>query len=193
MQNFFDIEQSRAFINNVSEYPEDLALRVYTSRLLGSNRNLVLHGGGNTSVKTILPDITGVDRQVIFVKGSGADLKTIAPKGFTGLNLEPLRKLCSLENLSEDDMDNQLRIHRILANSPDPSVETVVHAFLPHKYIDHTHADSILILTNSINGPAMLKVALGPDIAVIPYIMSGFPLAKSILAAYEKNPDIEAV
>ncbi len=193
MQNFFDIEQSRAFINNFSEYPEDLALRVYTSRLLGSNRNLVLHGGGNTSVKTILPDITGVDRQVIFVKGSGADLESVAPEGFTGLNLEPLRKLCSLENLSEDDMDNQLRIHRILANSPDPSVETVVHAFLPHKYIDHTHADSILILTNSVNGPAMLKEAMGPDIAVIPYIMSGFPLAKSILAVYEKNPDIEAV
>lgn len=193
MQNFFNIEQSRAFINNFSEYPEDLALRVYTSRLLGSNINLVLHGGGNTSVKTVLPDITGADRQVIFVKGSGADLKFVAPEGFTGLNLEPLRKLCSLENLSEDDMDNQLRIHRILADSPDPSVETVVHAFLPHKYIDHTHADSILILTNSINGPAMLKEALGPDIAVIPYIMSGFPLAKSILAAYEKNPGIEAV
>ncbi|MCD6273918.1 MAG: bifunctional aldolase/short-chain dehydrogenase, partial [Deltaproteobacteria bacterium] len=193
MQNFFDIEQSRAFINNFSEYPGDLALRVYTSRLLGSNINLVLHGGGNTSVKTVLPDITGADRQVIFVKGSGADLKFVAPEGFTGLNLEPLRKLCSLENLSEDDMDNQLRIHRILADSPDPSVETVVHAFLPHKYIDHTHADSILILTNSINGPAMLKEALGPDIAVIPYIMSGFPLAKSILAAYEKNPGIEAV
>ena len=193
MKNLFNIEESRSFIKNFPEHPEDLALRVYTSRLLGSNSNLVLHGGGNTSVKIKMPDITGESKDVIFVKGSGADLEFVGPEGFTGLDLELLRKLRVLEKLTEEEMDNQLRIHRIWADSPDPSVETVVHAFLPHKYIDHTHADAILILTNRVNGDAIVKKALGTNVAVIPYIMSGFPLAKSILNAYEKNPDIEAV
>ena len=193
MENFFNIEQSRSFISNFPEHPEDLALRVYTSRLLGSNKNLVLHGGGNTSVKINMPDITGESKDVIFIKGSGADLEFVDPESFTGLDLEPLRKLSFLEKLTEGQMDNQLRIHRIWADSPDPSVETVVHAFLPHKYIDHTHADAILVLTNRVNGQEILKKALGTNIAVIPYIMSGFPLAKAILNAYEKNPDIEAV
>ena len=193
MENFFNIEQSRSFISNFPEHPEDLALRVYTSRLLGSNKNLVLHGGGNTSVKIKMPDITGESKDVIFIKGSGADLEFVDPESFTGLDLEPLRKLSFLEKLTEGQMDNQLRIHRIWADSPDPSVETVVHAFLPHKYIDHTHADAILVLTNSLNGQERLKKALGMNLAVIPYIMSGFPLAKAILNAYEKNPDIEAV
>ncbi len=193
MQNIFDDEQSRLFVKNFSEYPEDLALRVYTSRLLGSNRNLVLHGGGNTSVKTMLPDITGEKRPVLFVKGSGADLESIGPEGFTGLNLEPLRKLRSLKKLSDKEMNNQLRINKILADAPDPSVETVVHALLPPKYIDHTHADAILVLSNTRNGLALLKEVLGPGMEVIPYIMSGFPLALSILAAYETNPDLEAV
>lgn len=193
MKNLFDIEQSRLFISSFQEYSEDLALRVYTSRLLGSNSNLVLHGGGNTSVKIGMPDITGDNREVVFIKGSGVDLKSIDPEGFTGLNLEPLRKLRVLEKLTEDEMDNQLRIHRIWADSPDPSVETVVHAFLPHKYIDHTHADAILLLTNRVDGHEIIKKALGPNVAVIPYIMSGFPLAKSILKAYEKNPDVKAV
>jgi len=193
MKNLFNIEQSRSFISNFPKHPEDLALRVYTSRLLGSNSNLVLHGGGNTSVKINMPDITGESKNVIFVKGSGADLKFVDPEGFTGLDLEPLRKLRVIEKLTEEEMDNQLRIHRIWADSPDPSVETVVHAFLPHKYIDHTHADAILILTNRVNGDAIVEEALGKNVVVIPYIMSGFPLAKSILNAYEKNPDIEAV
>ncbi|MBL0702087.1 MAG: bifunctional aldolase/short-chain dehydrogenase [Desulfosarcina sp.] len=193
MENFFNIEQSRSFISNFPEHHEDLALRVYTSRLLGSNKNLVLHGGGNTSVKINMPDITGESKDVIFIKGSGADLEFVDPESFTGLDLEPLRKLSLLEKMTEEEMDNQLRIHRIWADSPDPSVETVVHAFLPHKYIDHTHADAILVLTNSLNGQEILNKALGANIAVIPYIMSGFPLAKAILNAYEKNPAIEAV
>ena len=192
MENLFKKKDLAPFIAKYSAYPEELALRAYTSRLIGSDRNLVLHGGGNTSVKMKLKNIVGEDQDIIFVKGSGADLSTIEPDEFVGLNMEPLRKLRNLETISDTEMENQLKIHRIYAFSPDPSVEALIHAFLPHKYIDHTHADSLLVLTNQKGGEKIVKEVLGPKIAVLPYIMSGLPLAKAMIQQYENNPDIEA-
>lgn len=120
-------------------------------------------------------------------------MSVIEPEGFAALNLEPLRKLRGLESLSAEEMDNQLKIHQAIAYAPDPSVESLLHAFLPHKYIDHTHADSILVLTHQKHAEDILKEALGKKIAVLPYIMSGLPLAKAVIDSYEKNSDIDGI
>ncbi|MBN1932386.1 MAG: bifunctional aldolase/short-chain dehydrogenase [Desulfobacterales bacterium] len=193
MESLYNAAEAGEWIKRYDAYPKELALRVYTSRLLGSNPNLVLHGGGNTSVKLKIRNIFNEKIDVVFVKGSGLDLATIEPKGFVGLRLNALRKLMGLETLSDIEMNNQLNIQRIDARSPNPSVEALLHAFLPGKYIDHTHADSILVLTHQKNGAEIVKEALGPKIAVIPYTMSGLPLAKIVLERYEDQPDIEAI
>jgi len=193
MENRFKQSEADACIAAYAQYPPELALRIYTSRLLGRDPALVLHGGGNTSVKLIRTNIVGEEEAVLFVKGSGADLASIEPEGFTGLRLDPLHKLLGLDTLSDLQMRRQIAIHRISAAGPDPSVEALLHAFLPHRYVDHTHADSILILSHQRRGRQMLAEALGSKCAIIPYIMSGYPLARAVLQASRDNPGIEAV
>ena len=184
MINLFNKKDAEAFVKKHSILPEALALRVYTSRLIGANSDLVLHGGGNTSVKLTSKNILGEEKNIIFIKGSGMDLSTIGQDGFVGLNMEPLRKLRNIKDLADEEMLNQLRIQRIDASATDPSVEALLHIFLPHTYIDHTHADSILILTNQKNGKCIVKEALGDKVLVISYIMSGLPLAKAMINSY---------
>jgi rhamnose utilization protein RhaD (predicted bifunctional aldolase and dehydrogenase)/NAD(P)-dependent dehydrogenase (short-subunit alcohol dehydrogenase family) len=186
-------EDAKAFTARYAAYPRDLALRVYTSRLIGSNPTLVLHGGGNTSVKQHVKNIVGEEQEVLFVKGSGLDLAAIEPQGFVGLDLSFFRKLRNLDSLSDEEMDAQFHIHRVTWPSPNPSVEALLHAFLESKFIDHTHADSILILTNQKGGEALVREALGPRVAVLPYAAPGFRLAKAVAEAKEKEAEIEAV
>ena len=193
MKNLFDESESREFVGKYSAFPDEMALRVYTSRLIGGEANLVLHGGGNTSVKLPMKNILGEEQEVLYVKASGIDLATIEPAGFVGLDLNPIRKLQILESLSDEETENQLQIHKVVAASPDPSVEAFLHAFLPPKYVDHTHADSILVLTNQKNGEDVVKDALGPGVAVLPYTMSGLPLAKGVLELYKKHHNLEAI
>ena len=193
MKNLFKKGDSESFIAKYAAFPRDLALRSYTTRLIGKNPKLVLHGGGNTSVKLTLKNIVGEQIDGLFVKGSGRDLATIEPDGFAGLDLNQLRKLGNLKSLSDEEMINQLDVHRIYSQAPYPSVETLLHAFLPHKYIDHTHADSILILTHLENGDDLVRKVLGRKIAVVPYTRSGLPLAKAVRARYEKQTDVEAI
>ncbi|MCP4749411.1 MAG: bifunctional aldolase/short-chain dehydrogenase [Proteobacteria bacterium] len=193
MNSLFDKAEAKKVVKTYSHIPEELAVRVYTSRLIGKDENLVLHGGGNTSVKVAGRNILGDERRVLFVKGSGRDMATIEPDGFTGLDLDFLGRFRVLESLTDEEMENQLRIRKIEAESPEPSVEALLHAFLPPKYVDHTHADAILVLTNQKNGAEMLREALGPKVAVIPYSVSGLPLAKAVAEAYESAPDIEAI
>jgi rhamnose utilization protein RhaD (predicted bifunctional aldolase and dehydrogenase)/NAD(P)-dependent dehydrogenase (short-subunit alcohol dehydrogenase family) len=193
MENLYSKKYARAFVEKYADVPAEMALRVYTSRLIGRNNNLVLHGGGNTSVKLVRQNLFGEDVEVIFVKASGYDMADIEPDGFTGLILEPLKKLRRLDQLSDRDMENQMGIHRLSARSPDPSVEALLHVFLPHRFVDHTHADSILLLTHLKNGESLLQEVLGPRAAIIPYARSGLPLAKSVIDRYEQQPDIDAV
>src|SRR5216684_3498094 len=126
----------------------DLALRVYTSRLLGGDPRLVLHGGGNTSVKTVLPDLLGDQVEVLCVKGSGWDMAQIEPPGLPAVRLAPLRKLRARDALSDEDMVRIQRANLIDPGAPNPSVETLLHAFLPHKFVDHTHATAVLSLAD---------------------------------------------
>ncbi len=193
MKNLFDPREAEKFTARYPDIPPELALRVYTSRLIGGDPSLVLHGGGNTSVKLRMKNIVGEFQEVLFVKGSGVDLAAIDPGGFVGLKLEPLRKLRQLSNLPDEEMENQLQTHKIHFSSPDPSVEALLHAFVPSRYIDHTHADSILTLTNQRSGENFLKEALGSEVAILPYLRPGLPLAKGVLERYEENPEIEAV
>jgi rhamnose utilization protein RhaD (predicted bifunctional aldolase and dehydrogenase)/NAD(P)-dependent dehydrogenase (short-subunit alcohol dehydrogenase family) len=193
MQNRYEEHEAASWAAEYPSIPEALARRVYTSRLIGSDPALVLHGGGNASVKCRVVTVVGEEIEAVFVKGSGADLAMVRPEGFCGLALLPLRKLRSLESLDDAEMENQLGIHRLSARSPHPSVEALVHAFLPHTFIDHTHADSILVLTHQKDGEMLLREALGPKVAVIPYTMPGFSLAKAAIAAYDANPEIDAI
>lgn len=193
MKYGFDENEAKEVIKAYPSVPQPLALRIYTSRLIGRNPDMVLHGGGNTSVKLKIRNILGDEEDILFVKGSGADLATIGPEGFVGLRLNFLQRLQIIEELRDEEMENLLRSHKSDANAPDPSVEALVHAFLPHRYIDHSHADSILILTHQKNGEKLLKEILGSKVSVVPYLKSGFPLAKGLLKCYESNPEAEAV
>jgi rhamnose utilization protein RhaD (predicted bifunctional aldolase and dehydrogenase) len=125
---------------------EDVALRVYTSRLLGADPTLVLHGGGNTSVKTSMTDGIGDVHDVICVKGSGWDMAAIEPPGLPAVKLAPLLRLRELQDLSDEEMVNQVRLALLENRAPTPSIETLLHAFLPHKVVDHTHAKAVLSL-----------------------------------------------
>ncbi|RKZ55580.1 MAG: bifunctional aldolase/short-chain dehydrogenase [Gammaproteobacteria bacterium] len=172
---------------------EDLALRVYTSRLLGNEPRLVLHGGGNTSVKTTATDITGETLDVLCVKGSGWDLGDIEPAGLPAVRLAPLKKLIALETLSDEDMVNVQRCNLLDSSAPNPSVETLLHAFLPHKFVDHTHANAVLALTDLADGEAICREVFGDRVAYVPYIMPGFDLAKKTAEIFQQYPDCEGM
>jgi rhamnose utilization protein RhaD (predicted bifunctional aldolase and dehydrogenase)/NAD(P)-dependent dehydrogenase (short-subunit alcohol dehydrogenase family) len=193
MENRYNEQEARAMVNKYPGAPPELALRVYTSRLLGRESSLVLHGGGNTSVKAEIPNVLGEIMPVLFIKGSGWDLATIEPAGLPALDLAYLRKLRQLEALSDEEMVNQFRTHLLDGSSPDPSIETLVHAFLPARYIDHTHADAVVAITHQRDAEAMLHDALGPEIGILPFIMPGFPLAKAMEELIEEQPHLECI
>ncbi len=156
----------------------DLALRCYTSRLLGRDRSLVLHGGGNTSVKMAEKNILGEDEDILYVKGSGWDLETIEAAGFAPVRLAHLQRLARLPALSDLQMVNELATHLTRASAPAPSVEAILHAILPYKCVDHTHADAVLTITNTRDGEARIRDVYGDLVVVIPYVMPGFDLAR---------------
>jgi rhamnose utilization protein RhaD (predicted bifunctional aldolase and dehydrogenase)/NAD(P)-dependent dehydrogenase (short-subunit alcohol dehydrogenase family) len=172
---------------------EDLALRVYTTRLLGGEPKLVLHGGGNTSVKTSMTDIAGVPVEVLCVKGSGWDMGTIEAPGLPAVRLGPLRDLHGLQALSDEDMVNVQRSNLLDSKAPNPSVETLLHAFLPHKFIDHTHSNAVLALTDQPDGEELARDLYGKRAALVPYVMPGFALAKKTSEIARANPDVEGL
>ena len=193
MNNRYHGSDAQKFISAHSHCPHELALRVYTSRLIGQEASLVLHGGGNTSAKARVTTLLGDQTDVLFIKGSGWDLATIEPQGFPALDLGYLRRLRALKSLIDEEMVNQFKTHMLDSNAPSPSIETLVHAFLPHRYIDHTHADAIVTLTNLADPETRLLKILGNRVAILPWIMPGFPLALAIAECYENRPDIEAI
>ena len=171
----------------------ELALRVYTTRLLGGEPQLVLHGGGNTSLKTRAKDLLGEEVEVLCVKGSGWDMATIEPPGLPAVRLEPLRKLRRLASLSDEDMVNAQRGNLLDSAAPNPSVETLLHAFLPHTYIDHTHANAVLALSDQPRGEEICREVFGERVAIVPYIMPGFALAKTAAEVFEADPEVEGL
>lgn len=188
-----DEDAAEAVARYAGDHGEDVALRVYTSRLIGSERTLVLHGGGNTSVKTTARSVLGEAVDVIRVKGSGWDLATIEPAGLPAMRCGPLQQLRGLDSLSDEEMVNQARTQMLDGSAPNPSVEVLLHAFLPQKFVDHTHADSVLELTNQPDGEAVIRDALGDGVAILPWVMPGFLLAKAVADAHEQYPDCEGI
>ena len=173
--------------DEAKQYTGELGPRVYTSRLLGRDRSLVLHGGGNTSVKIREPDLFGEEQDILYVKGSGWDLETIEPQGFSPVRLAHVLRLAALPGLSDAEMVNQLATHMLRASAPAPSIETLLHGCLHYRYVDHTHADSVVAITNTPDGPARIREVYGDLCAVIPYLMPGFDLAQFCAREFAKQ------
>lgn len=165
-----------------------LKMRVYTSRLLGKEEDLVMHGGGNTSVKIREKNIFGEREDILYVKGSGWDLASIEEPGFTPVKLNALHKLVDLAELSDMDMVKYQRMAVTNPAAPNPSVETILHGIIPYTFVDHTHADSVVVITNSPNGKEKIQKIYGPNMLIVPYVMPGFILAKTI---YEMTKGID--
>jgi len=165
---------------------EALALRTYSARLLGADPELVLHGGGNTSVKTTVTGLLGEPIDVLCVKGSGWDLATIEPAGHPAVQLEPLRALRALDRLSDEDMVAAQRRNLIDPAAPNPSVEALLHAFLPHTFVDHTHATALLALADQTDAASLCREVYGDRVVLVPYVMPGFALAKACAELYEQ-------
>jgi rhamnose utilization protein RhaD (predicted bifunctional aldolase and dehydrogenase)/NAD(P)-dependent dehydrogenase (short-subunit alcohol dehydrogenase family) len=161
-------------------YRGELGLRVYTSRLLGRDRSLVLHGGGNTSVKLSRRNLFGEEEEVLYVKGSGWDLETIEESGFTPVRLDAARRVAALPALGDPEMVEQLAIHTLRAGAPPASVEALLHAILPRRFVDHTHADAVVTVTDTPDGAERVREIYGDAVIVIPYVMPGFLLARAV-------------
>ena len=182
----------------VSDYKKkniskDLALRIYTTHLLGKNPKLVLHGGGNSSVKSIGKNLYKKNVNLIYVKGSGWDMSNLNELGMPGLELNPLLETVKLNKLNDNDMVNLLRSNLINTNSPNPSVETLLHAYLPFKFVDHTHSNAFLSILNQPNSQALIKKIFGNKVGIVPYIMPGFSLAKECLKIFKKDEKVQGL
>lgn len=161
----------------------ETGLRVYSSQLLGAEPDLVLHGGGNTSVKGSFTDVFGIEGRVLYVKGSGWDLRTIKAAGFPPVRLDYLLQLGELPGLGDSEMMRQLRLALLDPMAPTPSVEAILHALIPHTYVDHSHADAVVAISNTLDGEASLRNIYGDEVLILPYIMPGFILARQVAEA----------
>lgn len=152
----------------------ELALRAYTSCLLGGDKALVMYGGGNTSVK-----LREDGEDILYVKGSGADLAHVAEKDFAPVRLDPVKRLIGMDALDNADMATELRAALKTTDAPRPSIETILHAILPFKWVEHTHADAVLAVADTKSGEAHIRAAFGDTVVIVPYRHSGFELAKT--------------
>ncbi len=178
MKNLWNAEEA-------SKFKGDLPTRVYSSRVLGADPELVLHGGGNTSVKSVEKDFFGNDVDVLHIKGSGWDLGTIEEAGFAPVKMDVLLQLAQCADLTDTQMVREQRAAMLNPYAPSPSVEAILHAILPFKYVDHTHANAIVALTNNPDGEARVQEVFGKRVIVVPYVMPGFILAKTVAEIIE--------
>ena len=195
MKSLWTAKGAKAAIDHYAArgIPADLALRVYTTRLLGGVPKLVLHGGGNTSLKTKVTDMVGDEWDVLCVKGSGWDMGTIEPAGLPAVKLAPLQKARAFDTLSDEDMVKLQRANLIDPSSPNPSVETLLHAFLPHAFVDHTHSTAILSIVDQPNGQDLCREIFGQRLGMVDYVAPGFELSKVAAEIYEKNTAVEGL
>ena len=170
--------------DSVSPASSALSDIVRVSRRLGERSDLVLHGGGNTSIKDTVTDIFGTSSDVIYVKGSGWDLASIEAAGFAPLRMDRLAQLLTLQSLSDSQMMNELRLASLDSGAPDASVEALLHSFIPQRAVLHTHADAIVTLTNLVDGADRVRAVFGNRVVVVPYVMPGFDLAKRASALW---------
>mgnify|MGYP001295326741 CR=1 FL=1 len=189
MKNNWSSREANKFIEKYNKVgvSKDLALRIYSTQLLGKEKKLVLHGGGNTSLKTVSKNIFGKKINVMHIKGSGWDMSDIDYPGLPAVELDPLLETVNLKKLDDFSMVNLQRKNLLDSNSPNPSVETLLHAFIPHKYVDHTHANSILGLIDQPNDIEICKKVFGDKVGIVPYVIPGFELAIKANSVFQKN------
>ena len=192
MKNKWNSFEANKYISHYkkNKITKELALRIYTTHLLGRDKSLVLHGGGNTSLKTYAKNIFKQEINVMHIKGSGWDMGSIDHSGMPAVELEPLLKTKKLNKLNDFDMVNLQRKCLVNSQAPNPSVETLLHAFLPFKYVDHTHASAILGLIDQPNDIKVCKAAFGNQVGIVPYIIPGFDLAKLSYKIFSKNKNV---
>ncbi|HUC63372.1 MAG TPA: bifunctional aldolase/short-chain dehydrogenase [Alphaproteobacteria bacterium] len=171
----------------------DLALRLYTTRLLGAEKRLVLHGGGNSSLKARARDALGDEIEVLYVKGSGWDMGAIEPEGMPAVRLAPLLRLLERDALSDEDMLDVERASLLSSAAPNPSLEILLHAFLPARVVDHTHANAVLALADQPDPGQILSAVYGKRVALVPYAKPGFALAKRAAKTYAAHPGVEGL
>ena len=171
---------------------QDRAIRTYTTRILGQEPLLVLHGGGNTSVKTRMVDMLGVEHDVLCVKGSGWDMGTIEPEGLPAVQLEPLAALARIPQLSDEDLVAAQRRMLLDPYAPNPSIEAVLHAIIEYRHVDHTHANAIISLTNQPDGAQIIRDVF-PDATIVPYVMPGFALARDVRRILDETPGAKSL
>lgn len=195
MQNLWNGADAATMVRHYASMGigEDVSLRTYSSRLLGANKWLVMHGGGNTSVKTEMRDVYGDLVKVLCVKGSGWDLATIEPAGHPAVRIEPLFRLRNLDKLSDEDMVNVQRQNMLDSFGPNPSVETLLHAYIPHKFVDHTHSTTSIAVADQDDAIAIGQKIWGNRVGYVPYIMPGFTLAKAAGEAFDADPTVEGL
>ena len=190
MESRYDAESAAALAESLQSgeprVSEALALRTYTSRLVGSDPALVLHGGGNTSVKDSAQTVLGETVDVLCIKGSGWDLATMEPQGHPAVRLEALRAMRKLDRLSDEAMVAAIRSNLLDPAAPNPSIETLLHAWIPARFVDHTHADAILALADQPDGRKIFTQLFGKGLVWVPYVMPGFALAKRCAQAFDE-------
>jgi rhamnose utilization protein RhaD (predicted bifunctional aldolase and dehydrogenase)/NAD(P)-dependent dehydrogenase (short-subunit alcohol dehydrogenase family) len=195
MKSRWSDAEARRFIDQYADkgVAEDLALRVYTSRLLGQDPALVQHGGGNTSLKTTVQDSLGRPVKVLCVKGSGWDLGDIEPPGLPACRLEPLLELRRLNSLSDEAMVSAQRTSLMDPGAPNPSVEALLHAWVSPRFVDHSHSNAILALADQPDGEARCRDLFAGRLSIAPYCMPGFALAQLAANTFDARPDAEGM
>src|SRR6202451_1331984 len=195
MQSRWSDADAQAFVSRYAEkgVNGDLALRTYTTRLLGGDPRLVLHGGGNTSLKTRTRDLFGEEAEVLRVRASGADRAAIDADDLPAARLGPLRRLRALETIADEELVAIERANLIDPKAPNPSVEIMLHAFLPHKFIDHTHATAVLSVIDQPVGDKKCAEVFGGRLGFVPYVMPGFGLAKTAIEVFDRTKPIDGL
>ena len=195
MKSKYNEKEAKSYIKKYAKrgVPKDLALRIYTTQLLGNDPTVVLHGGGNTSVKSSLDTLLDENEEIIYVKGSGKDMGNIEEDGFPALEMKNLLGMRKLTELDDFQMVNYQRKYMLDTSFPNASVETLLHAFLPHKFVDHSHSNAILSLIDQPNPEKICKHVFGDEMGIVPYIMPGFELAKKASEVFDKNPNVKGL
>ena len=195
MKSKWNNKEANSFIKKYKKkgIDKELALRIYSTRLLGNDSKLVLHGGGNTSLKLYSKNSFGKKDNIIFVKGSGKDMSNIAIDDFPALELNNLINLKKIKKINDFQMVNYQKKYMLDTSFPNASIETLLHAFLPHKYVDHTHSNAILSLIDQKDDFKICKKIFGNDLGIVPYIIPGFELSKKANEVFNKNPNIKGL
>ena len=195
MRSKYSDSEAKKYILNYAKrgVSKDLAMRIYTTQLLGNDPTVVLHGGGNTSVKSSIKTLLGDKEEIIYVKGSGKDMGNIEEDGFPALEMKNLLNMRSLKELDDFQMVNYQRKYMLDTSFPNASVETLLHAFLPYKFVDHSHSNAILSLIDQPDPIKICKKVFGEEMGIVPYIMPGFQLAKKAAEVFDQNPNVKGL